>query len=97
MSVRETRLPPKPWGNPTRWKLAAFVFGAATAAIGGSLHAAYIQTIAPVISTSWPPSPSIIVSSGVGSITGTFVAAIVLGALDTILQNFGTLHDLFIS
>lgn len=33
--------------HPTQWKLAAFVLGADTAAIGGSLHECYLQTIAP--------------------------------------------------
>jgi branched-chain amino acid transport system permease protein len=33
-----------------------------------------------------------VVLGGVGSITGTFVAAVVLGVLDTVLQNFGTLR-----
>ena len=34
----------------------------------------------------------IVVLGGVGSITGTFVAAVVLGIIDTVLQNFGTLR-----
>lgn len=80
--------------NPTKWKLSAFVMGAATAAIGGSLHAVYIQTIAP---SDFGIMNSIslliiVVLGGVGSITGTFVAAIVLGVLDTVLQSFGTLR-----
>ncbi|MCI1987439.1 MAG: branched-chain amino acid ABC transporter permease [Lactobacillus sp.] len=80
--------------NPTKWKLAAFVLGAATAAIGGSLHASYIQTIAP---SDFGIMNSIalliiVVLGGVGSMTGTFLAAIVLGVLDTVLQSFGTLR-----
>jgi len=100
MAIREDEIAAEAMGiNTTRWKLAAFVFGAATAAIGGSLHAAYIQTIAP---NDFNIMASIailiiVVLGGVGSITGTFVAAIVLGALDTILQNFGTLRMLIYS
>lgn len=80
--------------NPTKWKLAAFVLGASTAAIGGSLHASYIQTIAP---SDFGIMNSIalliiVVLGGVGSMTGTFLAAIVLGVLDTVLQSFGTLR-----
>ncbi|WP_407893947.1 branched-chain amino acid ABC transporter permease [Lacticaseibacillus sp. N501-2] len=80
--------------NPTKWKLAAFVLGASTAAVAGSLHASYIQTIAP---TDFGIMSSIamliiVVLGGVGSMTGTFVAAIVLGVLDTVLQSFGTLR-----
>ena len=100
MAVREDELAAGAMGvNTTRWKLVAFVFGAATAAIGGSLHAAYIQTIAPndfniMASIS---ILIIVVLGGVGSITGTFVAAVALGILDTVLQNFGTLRMIIYS
>lgn len=100
MSVREDEIAAGAMGiNTTRWKLAAFVFGAATAAIGGSLHAAYIQTIAPGDFNIMASIAIliIVVLGGVGSLTGTFVAAIVLGALDTILQNFGTIRMIIYS
>lgn len=95
MSVRENEIAAESMGvNTTKWKVLAFVIGAATAAIGGALHANYIQTIAP---TDFGIMESIniliiVVLGGIGSITGTFVAAIVLGLLDMILQNFGTLR-----
>lgn len=94
-SVREDEIAAESVGiNVFKWKLAAFVLGAATAAIAGSLHASYIQTIGPndfniMASIS---ILIIVVLGGVGSITGTFVAATVLGVIDTILQNFGTLR-----
>ena len=100
MAVRDDELAAGAMGiNTTRWKLAAFVFGAATAAIGGSLHAAYIQTIVPGDFNIMASIAIliIVVLGGVGSITGTFVAAIVLGALDTILQNFGTIRMIIYS
>lgn len=100
MAVREDEIAAEAMGiNTTRWKLVAFVFGAGTAAIGGSLHAAYIQTIAPGDFNIMASIAIliIVVLGGVGSITGTFVAAIVLGALDTILQNFGTLRMIIYS
>lgn len=95
MSIRENEIASESMGvNTTKWKVAAFVLGAATAAIGGALHANYIQTIAP---TDFGIMESIsiliiVVLGGIGSITGTFVAAIVLGVLDMVLQNFGTLR-----
>lgn len=95
MSVREDEIAASAMGiNTTKWKLAAFVFGAATAAIGGSLHASYLQTIAPgdfgiMNSISLL---IIVVLGGTGSLTGTIVAAGVLGVIDTVLQNFGTLR-----
>ncbi|MFC6206510.1 branched-chain amino acid ABC transporter permease [Levilactobacillus tongjiangensis] len=100
MSVREDEIAAESMGiNTTRWKLAAFVFGASTAAIGGSLHAAYIQTIAPGDFNIMASIAIliIVVLGGVGSITGTFIAAIVLGTLDTVLQNFGTLRMIIYS
>lgn len=95
MSVRENEIAAESMGvNTTKWKVIAFVVGAATAAIGGALHANYIQTIAP---TDFGIMESIniliiVVLGGIGSITGTFVAAFVLGILDMVLQNFGTLR-----
>lgn len=95
MAIRDDDIAAESIGiNPTKWKLAAFVLGAATAAIGGSLHASYLQTIAPgdfgiMNSISLL---IIVVLGGVGSMTGMFVAAIVLGVIDTVLQNFGTLR-----
>lgn len=95
ISVREDEIAAESVGiNIFKWKLAAFVFGAATAAIAGSLHASYLQTIAP---SEFGIMESIsiliiVVLGGVDSMTGTFVAAIALGVIDTILQNFGTLR-----
>ncbi|WP_283679232.1 branched-chain amino acid ABC transporter permease [Lentilactobacillus sp. Marseille-Q4993] len=94
-SVREDEIAAEAMGiNIFRWKLLAFVIGAATAAVAGSLHASYLQTIGPN-DFNIMESISIlivVVLGGVGSITGTFVAAAVLGVIDTILQNFGTLR-----
>lgn len=95
MSVREDDIAAEAMGiNTTKWKLAAFVFGAAAAAVGGSLHASYLQTIAP---SDFGIMNSIalliiVVLGGTGSLTGTVVAAGVLGIIDTVLQNFGTLR-----
>ncbi|MGO3380382.1 MAG: branched-chain amino acid ABC transporter permease [Loigolactobacillus coryniformis] len=95
MSVREDEIAAESIGiNTTKYKIIAFVLGAAIASIGGALHANYIQTINP---SDFGIMESIniliiVVLGGIGSITGTFVAAFVLGLLDMILQNFGTLR-----
>ena len=57
-------------------------------------NASYIQTIAP---SNYGIMQSvsiliIVVLGGMGSMTGTFVAAVVLGILDTVLQSFGVLR-----
>ncbi|WP_268912586.1 branched-chain amino acid ABC transporter permease [Lentilactobacillus sp. SPB1-3] len=94
-SVREDEIAAESVGiNVFKWKLSAFVLGASTAAIAGSLRASYLQTISPndfniMASIS---VLIIVVLGGVGSITGTFVAAVVLGVIDTVLQNFGALR-----
>lgn len=94
-AVREDEIAAEAMGiNTTKWKLAAFVIGGATAAIAGSLSASYIQTISP---SNFGIMESIsilviVVLGGVGSMTGTFLAATVLGILDTVLQNFGSLR-----
>lgn len=94
-AVREDEIAAEAMGiNTTKWKLAAFVLGGATAAIAGSLQASYVQTISP---SNYGIMESIsilviVVLGGVGSMTGTFVAATVLGILDTVLQNFGSLR-----
>ncbi len=48
ISIRENEIAAEAMGvNTTKWKLSAFVLGAATAAIAGSLYASYLQTIVP--------------------------------------------------
>lgn len=95
MSVREDEIAAESIGiNTTKYKIIAFVLGAAIASIGGALHANYIQTINP---SDFGIMESIniliiVVLGGIGSITGTFVAAALLGLLDMVLQNFGTLR-----
>ncbi len=95
MSVREDEIAAESMGiNTTKFKVAAFVFGGMTAAIGGALHASYIQTIAP---NDFGIMQSIniliiVVMGGIGSITGTFAAAILLGILDMVMQSFGALR-----
>ncbi|MBA1433827.1 branched-chain amino acid ABC transporter permease [Bombilactobacillus bombi] len=94
-SVREDEIAAESLGiKTTFWKLAAFVLGAATAAVAGSLDASYLQTITP---NNFGIMESIsiliiVVLGGIGSLTGTFVAAIVLGVIDTALQSFGPLR-----
>lgn len=82
--------------TPLKWKLAAFVLGTATASVAGSLHAVYIQTITPgdfgIMSSV--SLLIIVVMGGVGSYTGTVVAAVILGVLDTALQSLGALRML---
>ena len=77
--------------NVTHYKVLAFVLGAITASIAGTLHASYIGVITPG-DFSFNKSIDIliiVVFGGIGSFTGSFVAAILLGALNVVLQPFG--------
>ena len=95
MSVRDNEIAAESMGvNTMKWKLVAFSVGAMTAAVGGSMYASYLQTISP---NNFGIMQSIailiiVVLGGSGSITGTFLAATILGILDTVLQSFGALR-----
>lgn len=95
MSVRDNKIAAESMGvNTMKWKLVAFSVGAMTAAVGGSMYASYLQTISP---NNFGIMQSIailiiVVLGGSGSITGTFLAATILGILDTVLQSFGALR-----
>ena len=92
IAVREDEIATSSLGlNTTRLKVQAFVLGAMTAAVGGSIHASYLGVINPGQFT-FDRSIDIliiIVLGGIGSITGTTVAAIVLGIINLYLQQFG--------
>lgn len=80
--------------NTTKYKLQAFIFGAITASVAGGLYASYLQTIAPKDFTFNKSIDIliIVVFGGIGSLTGSIVAAFVLGILNMVLQDFGALR-----
>ena len=90
LSVREDEIAAESVGvNTTRAKVLAFVIGAMTASIAGSLQAGYVGTVVP---NDFSLMNSInvliiIVFGGLGSMTGAVVAAVVLGTLNTLLQD----------
>lgn len=100
ISVREDEIAAESVGvNPTKMKVIAFVFGAMTAAIAGGLHAGYVGTIVPK-DFGFMTSVNIliiIVLGGLGSITGTFVAAIVLGILNVYLKSYANISMIIYS
>ena len=80
--------------NVTKYKVIAFVLGAITAAIGGALYAGNIGVVTPGDFTFNKSIDVliIVVFGGIGSFTGSFVAAVVLGILNTLLQPYGQLR-----
>lgn len=80
--------------NVTKYKVIPFVMGAATAAMGGSLLASYLGIVTPS-DFSFTRSIDIliiVVFGGIGSFTGSFIAAIVLGILNLVLMPYGQLR-----
>lgn len=95
LAIREDEIAAESMGvNTTKYKVIAFIIGAVTASVAGATYASYIQTITPK-DFGFMKSIDIliiVVFGGIGSITGTFIAAIVLGILNMFLQDAGALR-----
>ncbi len=95
VAVRENEIAAESVGiKTTKYKLIAFVIGAATASIAGTIYAGYFSVINP---SQFTVSRSIdiliiVVFGGIGSVTGSFVAAIALGLLNSVLAPLGQLR-----
>ena len=100
LSVREDEIASESMGvNVTRVKVIAFTLGAMITAIAGSLYAGFIGTVTPKDFT-WMKSVDaliIVVLGGLGSITGTIIAAVILGLLNMFLQDFGAIRMIIYS
>lgn len=100
ISVREDEIAAESMGvNTTKVKVITFAIAAITAAIAGSLYVGYIGTIAPKDFTIMRSIDYLIIAvlGGLGSMTGTIVAAIVLGILNMYLQNVADLRMIIYS
>lgn len=94
-SVREDEIAAESVGvNTTKIKIIAFVFGAITASIAGSLQAGFIGSVVPKDYTFINSINVliIVVFGGLGSITGAIVSAIVLGILNMLLQDVASVR-----
>ncbi|VKB09911.1 branched-chain amino acid ABC transporter permease [Streptococcus pneumoniae] len=95
LSVRENEIAAESVGvNTTKIKIIAFVFGAITASIAGSLQAGFIGSVVPKDYTFINSINVliIVVFGGLGSITGAIVSAIVLGILNMLLQDVASVR-----
>lgn len=100
LSVREDEIAAESVGvNTTKIKVIAFIFGAMTASIAGSLQAGFIGSVVPKDYTFINSINVliIVVFGGLGSMTGTIVAAIVLGILNMVLQNVASIRMIIYS
>lgn len=95
LSVREDEIAAESVGvNTTKIKIIAFVFGAITASVAGSLQAGFIGSVVPKDYTFINSINVliIVVFGGLGSITGAIVSAIVLGILNMLLQDVASVR-----
>ncbi|SNL75610.1 branched-chain amino acid ABC transporter permease [Streptococcus pneumoniae] len=95
LSVREDEIAAESVGvNTTKIKIIAFVFGAITASIAGSLQAGFIGSVVPKDYTFINSINVliIVVFGGLGSITGAIVSAIGLGILNMLLQDVASVR-----
>lgn len=95
MSIQQDEIAAEAMGvDVTRYKVIAFVLGAITASIGGSLQATFLGIVTPGDYTFERSIDVliIVVFGGIGSFTGTFVAATLLGILNVALQDYGQLR-----
>lgn len=100
ISIREDEIAAESMGvNTTKYKTIAFIIGASTAAVAGGLHASYFSVIRPADFTFMRSIDIliIVVFGGLGSITGSVVAAIALGIMNVFLQPFGQLRMILYS
>lgn len=95
LAIREDEIAAESMGvNTTKYKVIAFVFGGMLASIGGSLYASYQQSVFPSDYTFNKSIDILIIAvfGGLGSTTGSILAAVVLGVLNMYLQDFGSLR-----
>ena len=95
ITLREDEIAAESMGvNVTKMKVLIFVIGAMISAIAGSLYVSYIGTVVPKDFTIMKSIDYLIIAvlGGLGSITGTIIAAVVLGIINMFLQNVSNLR-----
>ena len=95
ISIREDEIASEAMGvNTTKYKTLAFVIGAMLASVAGALYACNFFVIQPDL-FNFNKSIDILVMvvfGGMGSITGSLIAAILIGILNTVLQSFSSIR-----
>lgn len=95
IAIREDEIAAETMGiNITWYKVLAFVIGAFCAGIAGALYASYFYFIKPDI-FGFLKSVDILVMvvlGGLGSISGSILAAVLLAVISTLLQSFSEIR-----
>jgi branched-chain amino acid transport system permease protein len=95
ISIREDEIAAESMGiNTTKYKVMAFAIGAFFAGIAGALYSSYFYFIKPSIFGFMKSIDIlvIVVFGGMGSLTGSVIAAVVLAVLTTFLQAYSELR-----
>lgn len=95
LAVREDEIAAETMGvNATKYKVTAFVVGAAFAGLAGGLYAHYMMFIDPKSFGFFKSfeTLSMVVMGGLGSITGSILSAAVLTYLPEVLREFSELR-----
>ncbi|RCX17193.1 amino acid/amide ABC transporter membrane protein 2 (HAAT family) [Anaerobacterium chartisolvens] len=95
ISIREDEIASEAMGvNTTKYKVLAFVIGAFFAGIAGALYSSYFYFIKPDLFGFLKSIDIlvIVVLGGMGSLTGSILAAILLAIISTYLQSFPELR-----
>ncbi len=95
ISIREDEIASEAMGiNTTRYKTTAFVIGAILASVAGALYACSFYVIKPDLFTFNKSIDIlvIVVFGGMGSMTGSVIAAIFVGVLNIALQSLSSLR-----
>ena len=97
IAIREDEIAAEAMGvNTTRYKVLAFVVGAIIASIAGGLYAGSFYVIKPDVFTFNKSIDIlvIVVFGGMGSLTGSCIAAAVIAVLNQALQQFASLRTI---
>jgi len=95
ISIREDEIASESVGiNLTKYKVLAFVIGAFFAGIAGALYASYFYYIKPDLFNFMKSIDIlvIVVLGGMGSLSGSILAAILLALISSYLQSFAELR-----
>jgi len=100
IGIKEDEIAAEAMGiNTTKYKVMAFMFGALLASVAGSLYATTYYVIKPETFgiTNSINILVIVVFGGMGSLTGSVLAAVVLGMINNVLQPLAELRMIIYS
>ncbi|MDD6467514.1 MAG: branched-chain amino acid ABC transporter permease [Erysipelotrichaceae bacterium] len=95
LAIREDEVAAEAMGiNTTKYKIEAFVIGAIIASVAGSLYAGSFYVIKPDMFTFTKSIDIlvIVVFGGMGSVTGSVIAATAIGFINIFLQQFAEIR-----